>query len=1372
VLVALATVLGTVSATTGAARAGSSEPGEVSGRVVDPFGAPVAGAVVHAAAQRTSVRTDDSGSFTLSGVPRDSAGVVAAKQGFSFAWHTLEPGRSGEVRLTLEPETPRTVPHPDYPRPDSDRRGGTDGRWLSLNGTWSLGFDPADVGLAESWQSGGHEWEHAVRVPFSHTSPAGLGEQSQASNSAYAGQFADVRGVVWQQRDVTVPADWPADRGVLLRFGAVEWHSRVFLDGVEVARHDGGYSPFDVDLGRLAPGSRHSLVVRAVVPDNSDRTPYPQGKQMGWYTDTGGIWQSVWLEPGDPARLVTTHVTPLLEFSGTDVTSARARVDVTANDPAASGTVRITVREQAGKPVSPPSGTDLPTIAEPRAGGVVATATVTLSGGTGSVTVDVPRPRLWSPEQPWLYRATAELTSDAGRDATATWFGLRSLTRTWAAGHSPQEQADPKRQYQYLNLNNRPIYLRSVLDQAFNPWGVYSYTGLYQGSDLRGGSLTEPRKGSVLFDLALAKQLGFNSTRLHIKLNDPLYYHWADVLGLMVWYDQPNFGYNGYSAEAERLYESVLRDAAARDHNHASIVVWDAFNEGWGVGGGGPIREDAKPWIERMTALTKELAGPGRLIVDNSPCCSNGHPSELTDLLDFHGYLGTWAEWRDEVERQADNAYPGSSFNMEEGKRQAGQPLLNSEFGPWSGGAERDQDVATPFRYTTELMRGEPKMNGYLFTELTDVEWEWNGWAAYDRTLQVPGYLDSAGRQSGVGAVNADDVLLFDAPPVQRVTGGTSVSLPVRASLFSGRAGGPATLRWRISGTDATGTALPRQRWSSREVDVASFTTADLGTVAADVPRDLRAGRFDVELVRGRDVLAGGQTALAEWSAAPTGVVLDPAEATADWKQGAGEFARDGATAAWGRGDGSFAWTVDAPADLTSGRATTAQLVLEASATRPVQPRTSYPQTSERRFPTTVEAVVDGVSTGAVVVPDAPADARGALSSEAGFDPSRYGYRLVLDLDARKLREAARDGKLDVRITGSGGGLTVFGPRTGRYGIAPQLVLSRGAGVAGPRLTGPEPYPTGREGAGVTTHLVSGSFELGTASPVVVRVVNDTNAVVRNVRPDLLVPQGWTAEPERQDTVRELRPGQAADLRYEVTPGSAGTGALTTRAFHDGDGGRAVSAERWTVSVPLPAPTPANYPTVDLADSFDADSSARYTAHQPFGGEAAPAPRVGGGALSVSSDQRFFSVVASDTAPSSASTATVVEAGDLSGGTRGENSLFAGLVRDSGTYAVLWYNHVRGETGFDVRVDGAFQPGPGTSRLSLRAGDRLALAVSGTSLTSYLGRDGTWTPILTGGTGGAIDLGDPAQRARYRHGAGLRGDGGSISIGSLTGLSR
>jgi hypothetical protein len=1145
-------------------RSGAWPGGAVSGRVLDRAGRPLAGASVHASGTRTFVRTGEEGRFRIPYVPAGTFSVVAGAEGHAFASVPLE---DPSITLRLPAETPATVPLPDYPRPDLDRRTATGGRWLSLNGSWSFDFDPRGTGEREGWTTGRRKWGKVIRVPFGWQSLAAFGEEARGSDQTFAGPFAAVKGDGWYKRDFTVPREFPRDGPVALRFGAADWTADVWLDGRPVAHHENGYSPFEADLGRLPAGSTHTLVVRVREVDNSARTPYPSGKQMGWYTDTGGLWQSVWLEPRTRAALTRTDVTPRLDFSGARPSAALDLAVRATGAPA--GTVAVTVRRLGViAPSTRPLGAR---------GSVVARTTLTLAGGAARGRVAVPAPELWEPDRPALYSVTLRLSGPGGaRDEVVTTTGLRRIERRWAPGHSPADTPDPQGQYQYIVLNDHPLYLRSALDQAFNPWGVYTYTGLYQGPDLRSGSLNAPGRGSVLFDLRAAKRLGFNSLRTHIKPNDPLYYDAADRLGLLIWQDMPNFGYEGFSPQAERLFERVLRDEVARDRNHASIVVWDDFNEAWGLGGGGPIRPETVPFLLRMVGLTRSL-DDSRLLVDNSPCCENFHLT--SDLNDWHNYIDSWSGWQSYVAYVVGSTFPGSSWNYGFGRRQDGAPLLNSEFGPWSGGPERDQDVSWPFKFVIDLFRAQPKMDGYLFTELSDIEFEWNGWVTYDRTRQAAGYVDHAGRLRDADLVNADDAVVLAAPPVRSVAPGDRVVTPAAVSAF-GREPIPAgaTLRWSLSGTDALGRRVDTGLAGALPVSPRPYDVTRAGEIAFAMPGGVRAARLHAWVEAAGRTWAESFTDLESTDQTPPAGVslrLDPSAPTRqDWSQGAGVVSSSGATSAWGQGTGASEYALEVPAGLDARGVTSATLTFEASARRPPWPRTTYPQTSERRFPTRLTVSVGGVPAGSVTLPDDPADSRGALSYANGPEPGQWGYRVTLPVrDVAALRaRLAKGSPLRVRFAARDGGLTLLGRRTGRYGIEPTLTLGTGAPAAR-GVEGEEALATGDTPPYLT--LAAPRLASGREGEIEARLTNPTARPLRAARFAALLPPGWAVAPSSA-TTGAVAPGATRSVTWRVTPPKRGADAEQLAAAVRAQvtftrGGRRARLEQSLANV-LPAP--------------------------------------------------------------------------------------------------------------------------------------------------------------------------------------------------------
>ena len=207
-----------------------------------------------------------------------------------------------------------------------------------------------------------------------------------------------------------------------------------------------------------------------------------------------------------------------------------------------------------------------------------------------ALSVAVPSPHLWSPEAPHLYDFTLELASDASDvpDRLSSYFGFRTVGRGPWNGKA----------YEYILLNGEPVYLRGALDQAFHPDSLHAY----------------PSDDVIRGDIQLAKDLGLNLLRCHIKVNDPRYYYLGRPPGHahLLRYAQRR---SRLAQHAPRL-RGGLRRAIARDHNHPSIIAWIIFNETWGLTKHDTL--DGQRWVQQMTRLAQTL-DPSRLSEDNSP---------------------------------------------------------------------------------------------------------------------------------------------------------------------------------------------------------------------------------------------------------------------------------------------------------------------------------------------------------------------------------------------------------------------------------------------------------------------------------------------------------------------------------------------------------------------------------------------------------------------------------------------------------------------------------------------------------------------------------------------------------------------------------
>ncbi|HEX8372265.1 MAG TPA: glycoside hydrolase family 2 TIM barrel-domain containing protein, partial [Chthoniobacterales bacterium] len=675
------------------------------------------------------------------------------------------------------------LPRPEYPRPDRQRGFVHGVDWVNLNGSWEFRFDGDRVGMNEEWFRPSEErWTEQIVVPFCWESLAAWGEADSAGNDHYYStrpfrrplevtmqnhRSADRHEVGWYRRKIVIPENkhWENKR-VILTIGAADFRTDAWCGGEYLGWHEDGYTPFEFDVTDFlkigANGQREAwLVLR--VEDPMDNREQPVGKQWGWYCSASGIWQTVFIEPRAANYIERFEVLP-------DITAKQALLRVFTTGP---GTISIDVTTPTGEVLS----------LETQAQGVSAETVIQLDPVI-----------LWDPRDPQLYRIRLTLNGTPG-DVVHGYFGMRSLAAAPPSGTAPAA----------LIFNGKPIYLRGALYQSYYPDGVYT------AGDLQ----------TIRNDIAAARSFGFDFLRVHIKIDDPLLLHEADVSGMLLMTDFPNFGEGGNTALGRARFEKMMRAGIARDINHPSIIAWCLFNETWGFGGqdelyplinpsllpvpdvarvpgAKTVNDSAWTWIDEMWQIAKSL-DPTRLIEDMSVVAwdhlqTYGHGD--TDINSWHFYTNDYEFSRKHIADVVRETYAGSSFNYVPGKSQGSQPLINSEYGG-VGALDGDVDVSWSFKFLTNELRRHGELSAYIYTELHDVEWERNGFLNYDRTKKDFGY-DS-------NIINQGDVLPIDAPPISRKAAGAEVEVDVYSSHFSRREHGPITLRWRLSGIDDLG---------------------------------------------------------------------------------------------------------------------------------------------------------------------------------------------------------------------------------------------------------------------------------------------------------------------------------------------------------------------------------------------------------------------------------------------------------------------------------------------------------------------------------------------------------------------------------------
>ena len=560
-----------------------------------------------------------------------------------------------------------------YPRPQLVRDD-----WMSLDGIWAFS-------TKREGEKGMPSNKGSIRVPFCPESRlSGVNRRIEADE------------VMLYGRSFEVPEEWDGKR-LIVHFGAVDQTAAVFVDGRYAGSHEGGYLPFSMDITDLLNSSReedtgrstdagvvHTLIVEA--RDSLDHK-YPWGKQKVknggmWYTPVSGIWQSVWLEPVSEEHITSLKIDTDVSF-GPGTTGI---ADITAFG-ITSGTLEFEGKEYALTcSCDDPSGNHS-------------------DGGTAcaSVRIQIDEPRLWSPEDPYLY----EFSITSGEDRIRSYFALRKLTIEWRLGK-------PK-----LCLNGEPYFFNGVLDQGYWHDGIYTPSSPDKFAD----------------DIRAMKSLGFNTLRKHIKIEPDVFYYECDRLGMAVFQDMvnnsdysffrdtilPTIGLSKLSdvkahddLESRRIFLDSMDETVRLLYNHPSICYWTIFNEGWG-------QFDADGAYYRLRETDKSR------FIDST---SGWFWQNASDVDSYHVYF-----------RKA---------KMKAGER----PMVLSEFGGYAcrieghyfGGikqygyrkcADTDilrADIQDLYRDEIEPLK-EEGLCAAIYTQLSDVEDETNGLLTYDRRV-------------------------------------------------------------------------------------------------------------------------------------------------------------------------------------------------------------------------------------------------------------------------------------------------------------------------------------------------------------------------------------------------------------------------------------------------------------------------------------------------------------------------------------------------------------------------------------------------------------------------------------------------------------
>lgn len=542
-------------------------------------------------------------------------------------------------------------PLPEYPRPQLVRE-----QWQNLNGSWDYAILPKGSNEPAAFDG-------KILVPFA----------IESSLSGVQKMVGD-KNELWYHRTFTVPASWK-NKSLVLHFGAVDWKADIWINDIKVGAHQGGYTPFSLDITPfIVKDKAQKLVVK--VWDPTDQGFQPRGKQVSlpkgiWYTSVTGIWQTVWLEPVEASHVSALKTVPNID--GGNISVLASTSGTSAND-----LIEVTVMDN---------------------GKIIGTGKAVVGQ---EVTVGVPNAKLWSPESPFLYDVEVSiLHNGVATDKLKSYVGMRKI--------STQKDANGIFRMQ---LNNKDYFQFGPLDQGWWPDGLY----------------TAPTDEALLYDIKKTKDFGFNMIRKHVKVEPARWYYHCDREGILVWQDMPSGDanpkwqtrnyFNGQELQRSKLSEQNFiqewKEIMDLTYSNPSVVVTVPFNEAWG--------QFKTPEIIEWT----KNYNPSRLV---NPA-SGGNHYDVGDMIDIHNYpepvMGLFDSKRVNVLGEYGGIGLVKDNHVWETNRNWGYVQYKTSEEATKAYVDLTEKLKKliPFGYSAAV-----------YTQTTDVESEINGIMTYDRKI-------------------------------------------------------------------------------------------------------------------------------------------------------------------------------------------------------------------------------------------------------------------------------------------------------------------------------------------------------------------------------------------------------------------------------------------------------------------------------------------------------------------------------------------------------------------------------------------------------------------------------------------------------------
>lgn len=556
---------------------------------------------------------------------------------------------------------------PSHPNPQFARKD-----FLNLDGQWNFVFDDQDEGIKKQY------FRHfpaglKINVPYSY--------QTESSGI----NIKEPHRILWYRKEFEFSKI--SNQRVFLHFEGVDYLADVYLNGQYLGHHQGGYERFSFEVTSLLKKGMNVLIIRA---EDDFSAIHPRGKQRTkpesfgcFYTETSGIWKSVWLEKTGETLLNSVKIYP--SFKDNDV---KMEFEVKGEEEGVELETEITYHDEL--------------IARERK-----TVNHTFFTQTFDLTTDSDflKIQIWSPEHPNLYDVKFTILKDGKIiDTVYSYFGM--------AEYSVEDRN--------IYLNRCHFFPRFVLDQGYSPKG--------------GLTLNEEE---MVQDISLMKDIGMNGCRKHQKIESDLFYYYADILGYALWQELPSF--YDWKQETILLASHEWLEILKQHLNHPCLMAYVICNESWGIQG---IRDkkEQQEFTLGLYHLTKSI-DPKRFVISN-----DGWEHTESDLLTLHDYSSSKEELLKEfssveedlkngVERTDSILKPRAIYNS----KVIDKPVLLTEFGGiafqkdyeegWGYGnmVTSEEEYLKRIKGQVDAIFESGEIQGFCYTQVADVEQEKNG---------------------------------------------------------------------------------------------------------------------------------------------------------------------------------------------------------------------------------------------------------------------------------------------------------------------------------------------------------------------------------------------------------------------------------------------------------------------------------------------------------------------------------------------------------------------------------------------------------------------------------------------------------------------